>query len=139
MVMITFGDLDKLPYPDIFSKAISNCERVLECVTIITPVGLNNNINERHLTSMESCCLFSMRKTTYYEAKATWLSREENLEENRVNTSPPGESSLTATPNVQTYVTTDQTRTGAIGSMTKKIDSRQIHRIEKTSNSSFNI
>ena len=64
VVMITIGDLDKLPYPDKFSTAISNYERVLECVTMITMVGLDNKINERHLMSMERSCLFSTRKTT---------------------------------------------------------------------------
>ena len=49
VVMITFGDLDKLPDPKQFSTAISNCERVLECMIIITTVGLDNKINERHL------------------------------------------------------------------------------------------
>ena len=96
VIMITFGDLDSLPYPDKFSTAISNCERVLECVTMITTVGLDNKINERHLMSMERSCLFSTRNTTYYEAKAMWLGREENREGNREDTNPPGEYSLTA-------------------------------------------
>ena len=78
VVMITFGDLDKLPYPNKFSTAISNCERVLECVIMITTVGLDNKINERLLTSMERSCMVIRRETEYYEAKATGLGGEDN-------------------------------------------------------------
>ena len=45
---------------------------------------------------MERSCSFSTKKTTYYEAKATWLGRQEYREGNREDKNPPGESSLTA-------------------------------------------
>ena len=76
VVMITFGDLYKLSYPNKFSAAISNCERVLECVIMITTVGLDNKINEQHLTIMEGRCLTTRKRTGYFEAQATWLGRD---------------------------------------------------------------
>ena len=62
VVRITFGDLSKLPKPYKFSTAISNCEKVLECVIMITRVGIDNKINEHHLTTMEERCLVLKRK-----------------------------------------------------------------------------
>ena len=44
IVRITFGDVDKLHNPNRFAIAVSNCEKVIECVTMITNVGLSNRI-----------------------------------------------------------------------------------------------
>ena len=128
VVMITFGDLNKLSNPNKFSTAISNCEKVLECVIMITTVGLDNKINENHLTTMEERCLVLKRRTTYYEAKATWLGRDEIYVSERddilaVAETPARRASVgdreSAAP------AADRTRSGGIGDMTQQIANLQ--------------
>ena len=56
--------MNKLPYPNKFSTAISNCERVMECVIMITTVGFDNKINEQHVHGKK---LHGQSRTKYHE------------------------------------------------------------------------
>ena len=91
---------------------------------MITTVGLDNKINENHLTTMEERCLVLKRRTTYYEAKATWLGRDEIYVSERddilaVAETPARRASVgdrePAAP------AADRTRSGGIGDMTQQI------------------
>ena len=91
---------------------------------MMTTVGLDNKINEHHLTTMEETCLFLNRKTAYYKAKATWLGQDEVYASGRDDIlagagTPPRRASLgdrePAAP------AADRTRSGGIGDMTQQI------------------
>ena len=73
IVKVTFGDVDKLPNPNRFVVAVANCEKVIECVTMIRNVGLSNRIDVTHLKNMETKCMLHKRRTAYYEAKNRYL------------------------------------------------------------------
>ena len=61
-----------------FTAAISNCERMLECLTETTTSALVNKINKKDINLITRMCLVPRRRKAYHEAKIVWQKQRDN-------------------------------------------------------------